>query len=558
MDKARQYVKDVLDEKIVTNKYIKLACERFNEGLNNQRKSFFPFYFDEEKAQRIINFFPYLRHWKGVSAGKPIDLENWQAFYLADLFGWMRQDGDIRKYSSSDLWVARKNGKTTLAAGLGIFGLTKDGVQGPQIYTVATTADQASICFNDAKKIIDRSPALARRIKTLRYSITNDFNDGIFKYFAAKSTNMDGFDPSHTIADEIHAHKTSEVVDVMKSGMGARQEPLMIKTSTAGFRSYAYGYSQFDYSQKVLEGVYENESWHALVYCLDEGDDWKDESVWIKGNPNLGVSKTWNFMRDEFQEAKNSLDKEKDFKTKQLNFWEQTEGGFISLEKIDRCRTRQLELADFKGRECIAGFDKGEVSDFSSFGLLGLPNNDQEKYLFKCWHWLPIDGFSDRVNYDMLKKWQVEGFIQLTPGFICDMNQMTTEIKEIVDAIELKQDEPIVFDPSRSREIQKNLHDKGIETAEMQQTMRFVAPGIDFLEELILNEKIEFGLDPVTRWMWSNVQVYTASNNAKRFVKKSGQKDDKVDDCIVASMVCARANLINENLQEYIGDPIFI
>lgn len=532
--RVQEYIDGVQSGEIVVNKYIRLAVKRHTENLERQRTKEFPYYFDEYEAKRIINFFGYLKHWKGEWADKPIILEPWQQFYLWDLFGWRRVEDDTRKYRKSSLWVARKNGKTTLAAGIGLFGLMKDREAGPQIYTVATKAEQAAICFDDAKKISEKSSSIEKRLDNYKYSITHPDSGGFMKYFGADSSTMDGFDPYYCIADEVHAHKTDGVLEIMESGMGSRRQPLMLEISTTGHILHGVGKNHYDYSAKVLEEIIEDEAWHAMVFTLDEDDDWKDEKVWQKANPNLGVSKKVSYMESQFTQALSMPGKESKFKTKDLNLWVSSKTGFIPNHKWQKCNNRKVTVDDLKGRKCYAGLDLGEISDFTAFAVLAEPLTPEDKWLAKLWYWIPELTLRERKNVNIIMPWVDDGWITTTNGNATDYDAVQSDIEGLLDVgVNIKK---LFYDSSKAQNMPSKIDAEydGIEVASVSQSGSKMNAPIEGIMKFVFDEMIEFGNDPVLSWMNSNVVVVKNYNDQKRFDKKKA--NDKMDGMVALAM----------------------
>lgn len=541
--RVQEYIDGITCGKIVACEYAKLAVKRHVKNLKRQNTKGFPYHFDQETGGKIIKFFSYLKHWKGDMAGKPVELEPWEQFYLWDLFGWKRKDGS-RKYRTSSLWVARKNGKTTLASGIGLYGLTKDGEQGPQIYSVATKSEQANICFETAVEISKISPAMKSRTKPYTYSLTCPNTAGSFKYMGADSKTMDGFDPYYCLADEVHAHKDAGVLNVMKSGMGARTQPLMLEISTAGFNDQGIGKEHWDYTADVLSGEVVNEAWHGIIFTLDEEEEWTNPKMWIKANPNLGVSKKLDYMIDEFNEAKRIPSKENNFKTKDLNWWTSSTEGFIAEKEWDKCNIATLHkpgdlnkiLQQYKGRRCFGGLDLGSVSDFTDLALIFEPIEDDgiwDVFLFSI---IPEDTIKERKNGDKVQQWVDKGWVKTTHGNVTDHNVTRELIKEIAENVEIVE---LAFDRYKMTEMVSALMDEGIEMTPFGQGYLSMSPAIEELERMALTQKLNHGGNPVLRWMMNNVVIHKDPTENRKFAKDKAQ--DKIDGAVALAMAIGRA-----------------
>lgn len=331
---AKQYAHDVISGKIVACEYIKAACKRFFDDLSNADSK--GFYLDDEEAQRACDFYPmFTRHIKGALAGQPIELEPWQAFGIVNIFGWKMSDTNNRRFKTVYEEVARKNAKSTKVSGVGLYLAGFDGEGGAEVYSAATTKDQARIVFNDAKEMIKKSPLLQRVFGIYKNNIHTLRDASKFEPLSSDANTLDGLNVHGGLVDEIHAHKTREVWDVIETATGAREQPLLYGITTAGTNQMGIGYELRSYAIKVLTKAVEDESFFALIYTLDKGDDWKDETTWIKANPNLGISKKLGDMQRLAKKAAEMPTARNNFLTKHLNVWVNSADTWMNMEKWD-------------------------------------------------------------------------------------------------------------------------------------------------------------------------------------------------------------------------------
>jgi phage terminase large subunit-like protein len=335
LDRAAQYGRDVLTGRIKTGKLVQLAVQRHDNDLKTAASR--GFFFDEEQAARALNLFSYLKHSKGEWAGQAIELEPWQAWIIATVFGWVNEDTGKRRFRTVYEEIARKNGKTTKLAGIGIKGLTKDEEGGPEIYAAATKRDQARILFEEASRMIRQSKALRTRLDVQQHRIIYQKNFGKFEPLSADANSMDGLNPHMALVDELHAHKTPEVWDVLKSALGARSQPLIWAITTAGFNKNGICYEVRDYAIKVLQGVIDDDAFFGIIYTLDDADDWQDPDNWIKANPNLGVSVSLEYLQEQARQAAVMPTAKVNFLTKHLNVWVTGESAWCTVEKWLAC-----------------------------------------------------------------------------------------------------------------------------------------------------------------------------------------------------------------------------
>ena len=330
-----QYISDVLGGQIPACKWVKLACERHLRDLEHGEKR--GLVFDPAAGQLVISFFSLLKHSKGEWAGRPIVLEPWQQFVLWVLFGWKKWiDGQlVRRFNISYMEVARKNGKSTLAAGVGLYLMVADGEPGAEVYSAATKKDQARITHSEATRMVKSSPALKKRLTVFRDNIHIKDTASKFEPLGRDTDSMDGLNIHAAIIDELHAHKTRDMVDILETAQGARRQPLQFEITTAGFDRESICYQHHERTEKVLEGTVdlcEADSWFGIIFTFDKDDDWEKPETWLKSNPNLGVSKKLEYMRDQAAKAKEMPSKLNSFLRLDMDVWTQSETKWIPLE----------------------------------------------------------------------------------------------------------------------------------------------------------------------------------------------------------------------------------
>jgi len=516
-----QYINDVLSGKQVTGELIKLAVERHSNDLTKS----WHYYFDRDKAQKAITFFERLHHWKGEWAGTPIILEPHQVFYIGSMFGWLRED-KTRRFRTSFKEVARKNAKTTECAGKSIYHLLSDGESGPQVYFAATKEDQARIGFKDMQEITKRTPGLKQYLRVMTKSVLNDSNGGFAKPLGSDSDTQDGFDPSWAVVDEYHAHKTDQMLNVLESGMGARRQPMIDVITTAGFKKEFPCYSNLrKVSIDVLRGIKEDETLLALIFEQDKDDDWKDESVWIKSNPNLDVSLKLDFLRTRLKKALNEGGtKEIDFKTKNLNIWTDSSDTWIPDEVWMR---GDRPLPELKGRKCWGGLDLASVRDITALVLI-FPIVD-EFYTLR-YYFVPESCVKSREEMDY-RGWVNDGYMIETPGDVTDYNYIKSTIDDITVTYDVQK---IAYDRFNSSQLVIDLTEKGIPMAPFGQGFLSMTSPCKELEALAHNGKIVHDGDPVLRWMNSN--VVTNTDPAGNIKLDKGKSMNKIDGMVALVM----------------------
>ena len=522
---VEQYIDDVLSGEIAACKYVRQACQRHMNDLANGSDR--GLYFDPDAAQLVIDFFSILQHSKGKWAGQCIDLEPWQMFIIWCVFGWKKADGN-RRFKVAYNEVARKNGKSTFAAGIGLYGLVADGEEGAEVYSAATKMDQAKIIHQEAIRMVRKSVSLKKRCGVHVNNIHVNITNSKFEPLGSDAKTLDGLNPHLTTVDELHAHPDSSVWDVIRSAIGARTQPLMFAITTAGFNTQCFCKQQRDYAANVLSGIVEDDSLFAIIYTLDEGDDWKDESVWIKANPNLDISVSREDMRDMCKEAVESAEKRNNFLTKKLNVWTTQHVSYFNVAKWDECLTHSKTLEDFAGQKCILGLDLASKLDITA-NVAIFPKGDTYEILpfFYC----PEEGAKIRSKKDRVPylSWADKGWLKMTPGSKIDTNFIVNDIKRLFEICDV---EMLGFDPWGFAAFQDMLTNEGIDTKnliEIRPIMQHLSEPTKELAADIIEGKIIHNGNPIMSWMIGNTVVYVDPNDNVRPVKnKSTEKIDGV------------------------------
>lgn len=521
MTDAEKYANDVVSGKIVTGKWIRLACEKFLSDLKRT-----DIVIDVKQGQRAINFIERkLRHWEGSWRGKPLLLQDWQKFIIMQIFGWQK-DGR-RRIRSVYIQIARKNGKTSFAAAILLYCLFADRENTPQILVGANNEDQAKICVNSAGRIIQQSPELHELVddETVKLSIYgrniisiyHKDKDGAVKAMSKNPETQDGFNPSLGVVDEYHEAKDDALLNVIESGQGARPEPLLVVVTTAGFDKQGPCYNKLRRgSIDMLSGKVTDDSHLAFIYELDEGDAWDDPKVWMKSNPNLGVSVFPEYLRTRLVKAKNEgASKEVDFKTKNLNMWVDAPTVWIQDETWMK-NAYGIDPKDLIGAKCYGGLDLSTGIDLNAFCLY-FPKFKQINGRWinpvLWWFWIPKSQV--KTEYFDYTEWVEKGLITVTEGVfenVIDHKKIIADVCGLpslysIDAIAFDQrlayhgvvqELGIVFGTSESDEFISGLYP-------FTQSMPNVSLATKHLETLIHNEQIEHFNNPVARWMMSNI-----------------------------------------------------
>lgn len=386
---ADKYARYVTSGKKLANTWVTLACQKHLSDLKAQKTKAFKFYFDSAAAEKAIKFIELMPHTKGKWAreGKTLILEPWQKFFIANIFGWKRKKDGLRKYRRALLWVPRKNGKSALAAAIGNYMLTADGEYGAEVYSGATTEKQAWEVFKPAQQMVKKTPALIDAFGIEVNASNMNMAENGSKFEPIIGNPGDGSSPHCAIIDEYHEHKDDRMVDTMETGMGAREQPLMLMITTAGDNISGPCYAMQLDAQKVLEGAAKDDVTFSLIYGLDAGDDWKLIKNLKKANPNYGVSVSEDFLKTQLQQAKNNARKQSTFQTKHCNVWVGSKDAFFNVERWRSSAVNGLNIEDYRGRRAYLGLDLASKVDIAALEIL--VELDDGTYAHFSKHYLP-------------------------------------------------------------------------------------------------------------------------------------------------------------------------
>lgn len=519
---AEQYVRNVLAGEVVACRLVRLMCERHRRDLveGGQRG----LRFDVDAAQHVLDFFLFLRHSKGEWARLQIELEPWQQACLWVLFGWYRADG-TRRFRTSYWEIARKNGKSTIAAGVGLYLMIGDGEPGAEVYSAATRRDQARITHAEATRMVKASPSLRKRVTSFRDNLHVKDTATKFEPLGRDADTMDGLNVHAAIVDELHAHRSDEVWGVLETATGSRRQPLMFGITTAGFNQDGFCFQLRDYAIKILEGIVQDDSFFGVIFGLDDGDDWSDEANWPKANPNLGISVKLDDLRDKARKAREIGSALTHFLTKHLNVWTRAAEIWIAPDKWKTCGG-ELKVEALARRPCYGGLDLSNTLDITAFVLVFPPWGEDDRYRVLCRFWAPEERIrersrNDRVPYDA---WLRAGLIEATPGEVIDYEYIYAQVDRDAQTYDLKE---IAFDRWGAAEVYLRMAKAGMTMVQMGQGMQSMSSPMKELEKLIVSKRLAHGDNPVLTWMAHNlVAVKDASGNIKPDKKRSREKID--------------------------------
>jgi phage terminase large subunit-like protein len=534
---AQNYMHLVQSGEIPTCKWTQLAVQRQVDDLAREPSDSWPWVFSPALAVRPCEFIELLPHIKGKWARQRqlIELGPWQSFILTTIFGWVHRDTGLRRFRDVYLEIPRKNAKSTLSSGVALFMLTADGEQGAEIYSAATTKDQARIVFDDAKAMAERSPEMRTwlGLAILQHSITVAQTSSSFKPLAAEGSTLDGLNVHFTVLDELHAHKTRSVYDVIDTARGAREQSLLWNITTAGTDLSGICYERRTYTTKVLERVIDDHSTFGIIYTIDEGDDPFIETSWAKANPNWLVSVLRDDMEAASRNAENSESSRNNFFTKRLNVWVNGESAWMDMVAWSKCADPTLHLPDFAGEKCWMGLDLAQKKDFAALCLVFQRDG--------VWHvctrlYLNELAVQESGNAH-LSGWARSGHVIVTDGDITDFDVLADDMRSYCRMFDVQE---IAFDPALSMYFAGKLIEEGLPLVEITQRAMFFTPPLIQVENLVHEKKLKFDGNPVMTWMVSNLVVKVSKFNELRSPTKE-RPENKIDGPMAMLMALGRA-----------------
>lgn len=534
-----RYISGVLSGEIPANELIKLACRRHLEDLKTGAAR--GIYFDAAAAARSNRFFSFLHHSKGEWAGQSFDLELWQSFIDAMLFGWKRADG-TRRFRQAYIAVPRKNGKTTLLSGEGLKLLVADQEPGAEIYAFATTKDQGKLIFDEAVQMRNASPPLTQRVGLVKNNLHVLSTNSRFMPLSADDETHHGLNASAGLADELHVHPSRDLWDVIATSQAARRQPLMLGITTHGWDRHSFCFAQYEYSRKILEGILQDDTFFAFVAMLDDGADWEDEREWAKCNPNFGKSVKVEYLREQALRAKNDPTALNAFLRLHLNVWTQQDERAILPHKWAACsgdaadpiETRRRWIEYLKGRTCFSGLDLSSKLDLTGDVLFFPKQPGLEKARVLPFFFVPKETIverskRDRVPYDL---WADQGFIFPTPGNVVDYDFIRAQHLKLARDYRIQ---ATAFDPWNATQLVTQLQGDGLVMIEHQQGYRSMSDPTKALLAMVAAAEFEHGNNPVLTWNADNLVVtQDPAGNLKPDKSKARERIDGITALVMA------------------------
>lgn len=560
---ATGYARDVIEGRIPSCKWHRLACARHLRDLERIGSAGFPYAWNPElvdakgktyrPAERICKFAELMPHIKGdwAARGQLIKLEAWQAFILASIFGWVHVETGKRRFRVADLYVPRKNAKSTLASVIGNFMLAVDGEFGAEVYSGATSQDQAMEVFRPALLMARSTPRFCANYGVTVNASNLSVSENNSKFEPVIGKPGDGASPSCAIVDEYHEHKTPELYDTMQTGMGARSQPLLLVITTAGADISGPCFLHQKELEKILEGVVDNDQRFGIIFGIDEGDDWTDEAVLVKANPNFGISVDADFLRTQQRDAIADPRKQNVFKTKHLNVWVAAASPWLNLYNLQQAGDPTLTLESFRGEEGIAGLDLASKQDIASKVLIFRRVIDGEDHYYAISRNYVPEAAVEKPENAHYQAWVNSGHLVATPGNMIDLSQIEDEIFDDAEIAVIRE---VAKDPWGGQQLGANLAAEGFEVVDIPQQVRYLSEPMKMIQALVDAGRFHHDGNPCYVWQMSNVEI-APDRNENIFPRKL-RASNKIDAAIATIVAMSRA-IVSSPESEPVGMEVW-
>ncbi|MGE4297027.1 MAG: terminase large subunit [Desulfovibrionaceae bacterium] len=544
--RATQYARDVVDGKIIAGRLTVLACARHLADLKRaEADPAFPYEYDPAKGDRICAFASNLVHVKGkwaASEDPRIKLEDWQCFMLAVPFGWVNKSDGLRRFCEVYAEVARKNGKSIIAAIVGLYMMLCDGEPGAEVYAGATSEKQAMEVFRPAWLMTKKTPSFAPHFG-VDFSGTVK-NPGplyrikdVSRFEAVVHNPGDGASPHCGIVDEYHEHRTPDLYDTFATGMGARSQPLLFVITTAGKDTSGPCYAKRTLAKSVLEGSVENDTLFAIIYTLDDDDDWTDFEVWKKANPNIGVSVHVSYLQKRLAVARQSPETANVILCKHLNRWTNAGSAWLDMVKYAAAADTSLDVQEFMGVDAFAAMDLANKIDLAALVIFVRASWGWAMF---AKHYLPEETVNKDCNAHY-RQWRDQGWLTVTDGARTDFGRIEDDLREFADVLAIQE---LAFDPREASYFVQQIGEwASFECVEVPQSPAHISEPMKELEAALYNGEIRHNGDPLLAWQFGNVIRKKAKGGGeqKAYYPTKETGASKIDAAVAAIMAMSRA-----------------
>jgi len=548
VERIYDYACDVVDGKIIAcQKHIQ-ACQRFLDDVEKIQYDDYPYEFDTDELYKFYKWARMFKHTKGVLAGQPIELTDFQLFVAANIFCWKRKDNGLRRFRKAYIQLARKNAKSQLLALITSYSCFLSNEQ-EECYIAGWGREQSSIVYNEILSQIQACELLKGKYKDSYGRITHIKSGSVIQPLSKEARKTgDGKNPSIAVIDEFHVHETSEIYDVLISGMVARKNPLIVIITTAGFNLSSPCFTEYQYVSQILDShsPIENEEYFVMICELDKGDDIKDERNWIKANPIVATyEEGMNFLRSELKAALDVPEKKRNFLTKNMNIWvDMKENGYMDMSKWAACGQDDFDFSILEGLECTVGVDLSSKIDLTS---VDFEFKKDGKYIILSHSFMPEDTLSqkrrtDKVPYDL---WFEQGWITTTPGAVVDYNFIKSYIKNFEQRYKVKIRE-ICADPWNATQFMQDMEAEGYTVVEIRQGIQTLGGATKDFREQVYQGNVIHNNNPVLTWAISNAVTRQDAN--ENIMLDKSKSSERIDPIAAAINAHVRAMLRNDSI----------
>lgn len=544
-----QYIRQVQTNEFVCGEFERLAVERAVKNLEEANTEKFPYFFDSKEADIAVLFIGGLFECYARMSGKEVELQTFQAFIVAQLFGWKRMGTDRRRFRKAYVEIARKNGKSFFAAAIGLYMQLMDGEFKPEIYSAALKRDQAKKVYESARDLLKAARKYSKYIKSITkisvgdntMKITSTHNSGVFKPLGKDANSEEGSNPSCGIIDEYHLHVTNVMLAMLETGMVQRENPLLLIITTAGHNTALPCFPYRENLKKILLGQQDLENTFVIIYSLDKNDDWTDPKNWRKANPSLGSILRIEALKEEYDKTLiEGESKTREFRVKQLNQWLNEAEGWMTDERWKKCAAK-FDYDKLLGRICYGGLDLASVRDLTALAFIFPPMEDGEKWRIIIKYFVPDETLRDPKKNDGLiqyRQWAKDGWLTVTDGNVQDYKVIEGAILDAANKYKLAR---VGYDRNKSYKLVPELIESGVEMSPVPQTFYGLSEPMKNIERIVYGQDFEHDDNPITNWMLGNVAVMIDGNENIKIDRKN--KKDKIDG--IAAMIDAMNVVIN-------------
>lgn len=510
--------------KIKSGEYIASArVKKLYEKLVHDLEEPGQYIFDQERAERPIQFIErFCKHSKGEWAGKPVKLELFQKAFISALFGFIDKDTGLRKYRETLFLVARKNGKSTLLAGIGLYMMLADHEAGAEIYSCATKKDQAKIIFDEICNMVKQSPQLRALVRKRKSDLYCASTMSKMQALGKNSDTLDGLNSNCVIMDELHGVKDRNLYEVLKQSQSARRQPLMIMITTAGTVRECIFDDMYNYAKSIIDGTFQDDTFLPVIYELDSKEEWKNPKAWMKANPGLGSIKKTADLEAKVNRAKNNPNDLRGILVKDFNVRQNGEAAWLSFDDINN--EKLFDLEKFRGKYAIGGADLSITTDLTAATLLMMDRETEERFVAQM-YWIPEDSLEkhvkeDKIPYDI---WHERGLLRLCRGNTINYSDVTKWFLEMVNEHGIT---PawIYYDSYSARYWVEEMENEGFQMVRCIQGAKTLSLPMQQLGADLQSKKVNYNNNPILKWCLSNTGIQTDRNGNIVPIKSQGAK----------------------------------